>query len=91
MNITYTMEYGKYFNNLYAFLILPILPNISKMEYFNFMTLTSLWKYFLLGFFMIIYNMSSTDNIIFSISNIMHFQAIETIIMIVFVIGYLIV
>lgn len=49
-----TLKYGAYFDYLLALIILPVLPHVSKTEYFNSMALTSIWKYMLIGLFMTI-------------------------------------
>lgn len=51
-SISLTMKYGAFLNNLYGFMLLPVLPNISKTEYFNSMALSGIWKYCLVGGFL---------------------------------------
>lgn len=50
-NVMNTLQYGQYFEFVYAFLLLPILPVASPTEYLNTMTLSSLWKFGIFGVF----------------------------------------
>ncbi len=86
MSITSTLKYGEYLNNLYALLILPVLPNVSKTDYFNSMTLSSLWKYFMIGFFVC---MSLIRNGSLETSNVLKIETVLLIVMMIFVMGYL--
>ena len=86
MQITSTLKYGEYLNNLYALLILPVLPNVSRTEYFNSMTLASLWKYFLIGFFVCI---SLIVNGSVETSEILDMETILVGVIVIFVMGYL--
>lgn len=60
--MTETFKMGQYLQFLYGLLLLPLLPSISKQEFFNSMTLSSLWKYCLYGLLLTI-NCIMTDNI----------------------------
>ena len=86
MSITSTLSYGEYMNNLYGLLILPVLPNVSKTEYFNSMALFSLWKYFLIGFFVCI---SLIINGSVQVSKILQIETILVGAMVIFAMGYL--
>ena len=86
ITITSTLEYGAFFNNLYALLILPVLPNVSKTEYFNSMVLSSVWKYFLVGFFV---SIGLIVNGGMEMSNYLQIQAILAVVMVAFVMGFL--
>ena len=48
-NVTGTFQYGSFLELVYAALLLPILPKISPHEYFNAMSLSSAWKFGILG------------------------------------------
>jgi hypothetical protein len=47
--ITDNLVLGQYLHLFYGLLLLPLLPNVSKVDYFTTMSLSSLWKYFLYG------------------------------------------
>lgn len=88
ISITSTLKYGAYLYNLYALLILPVLPNVSKIEYFNTMCLTTLWKYFLIGLFISI-NVAINGQALIKNSNILQIQIILLIALNLFIIAYL--
>ena len=46
-----TLRYGHYFQLIYGILLLPVLPSVSKEEFVQSMTLSSLCKYFIYGLF----------------------------------------
>lgn len=47
--ITDHLSLGQYVHLFYGLLLLPLLPNVSKIDYFSTMSLSSLWKYCLYG------------------------------------------
>jgi hypothetical protein len=63
-----------------------VLPNVSKTEYFNSMTLFSLWKYFLIGMFVTI---GLLVNGSIETSDVLHVKTTLVVAMVVFVMGYL--
>lgn len=47
--ITDNLSLGQYVHLFYGLLLLPLLPNVSKIDYFTTMSLSSMWKYCLYG------------------------------------------
>ncbi len=47
--LTDNLILGQYVHILYGILLLPLLPNVDKIDYFATMSLSSLWKYCLYG------------------------------------------
>jgi hypothetical protein len=69
-------------------MLLPVLPNISKTEYFNSMALSGIWKYCLVGIFVAVsVGVNGSEGM--QVSNVLHIHAILLIVMVVFVMGYL--
>ncbi len=85
-----TLKYGAFLNNLYALIILPVLPNISRRDFFNSMALSSIWKYFLVGLFVTL-SVLVNGNVVIRTSNVLQIEVIFVMIMLLFVMGYLLV
>jgi hypothetical protein len=49
-----TLTYGRLFEIVLAILLLPMIPEVSAIEYANVMTLASILKYGICGFFAVI-------------------------------------
>lgn len=88
ISITYTLEYGKFLNNLFALLLLPILPRISKVEYFNSMCLSTIWKYCLTGLFLLLF-MTSNSQSDWIYSSILAYQILINCFILIYMIGFL--
>lgn len=48
-NVMNTLKYGRFFEFVFAALLLPIIPKASPSEYANTMTLATIWKYGICG------------------------------------------
>lgn len=67
--ITDNLSLGQYVHLFYGLLLIPLLPNVSKIDYFTTMSLSSLWKYCLYGAMLSFNCLTSNTRIIQMVHN----------------------
>lgn len=82
INVGQTLEYGRYFQFLYAIILLPLLPNTSRFNYFSSMCLSSVSKFGIIGLFLLIWSISYGINITFKVQSMLQYCYIAVILLV---------